>query len=128
MKTIPFLLLAAGLGLAQHDALPKFEDYPEPERFTGKPAAPVFKTRGQRSYRTKIREGAAAGPNFAGHFMIAVWGCGTSCISGAIVDAKTGEIHDLPFSVVSFGSQLKFADGESSWSEKFEPLLFKPTS
>jgi len=36
------------------------------------------------------------GMNFAGHYNIARWGCGTSCISGAITDLKTGNVYDLP--------------------------------
>ncbi|MFN2566712.1 MAG: hypothetical protein ABR499_17080 [Gemmatimonadaceae bacterium] len=45
-----------------------------------------------RMYRTKLREGAAAGPNFAGHYTIVLWGCGTSCQIVAVVDARTGRL------------------------------------
>jgi hypothetical protein len=39
-----------------------------------------------------IREGAADGPNFAGHYTVAAWGCGTSCTDFAIIDAKSGRV------------------------------------
>jgi hypothetical protein len=36
------------------------------------------------------------GTNFGGHFNLARWGCGTSCINGAITDLKTGLVYDIP--------------------------------
>ncbi|MDQ3951321.1 MAG: hypothetical protein M3282_13390 [Gemmatimonadota bacterium] len=45
-----------------------------------------------RMYRTKLREGAAAGPNFAGHYTVVLWGCGTGCQVVAVVDARTGRL------------------------------------
>src|SRR5919199_362191 len=45
-----------------------------------------------RMFRTKLREGAAAGPTFAGHYTIVLWGCGTGCQIVAVVDARTGRL------------------------------------
>lgn len=42
-------------------------------------------------------EGAKSGVNFAGHYHIVTFGCGTSCQTGYIIDEKTGEIYDLGF-------------------------------
>jgi hypothetical protein len=36
------------------------------------------------------------GVNFAGHYNLATWGCGTSCQNGAITDLKTGKVYDIP--------------------------------
>jgi hypothetical protein len=83
--------------------LPRFEDYPVTETFKGPPAPPKLLRPGDRLFRTKIREGAAKGPNFAGHFSIADWGCGSGCISMAIVDAKDGKIYDAPFTALAWG-------------------------
>jgi hypothetical protein len=41
-------------------------------------------------FRTRIRKGAAEGPNFAGHYTVMTWGCGTECQMHTILDAKTG--------------------------------------
>ena len=38
------------------------------------------------------------GPNFAGHYFAIRWGCGSQCVSMAIVDAKTGMVYDPPLS------------------------------
>jgi len=45
-----------------------------------------------RTYRTVLKEGAAKGPNFAGHYTVVVWGCGSSCVTFAIVDSLTGRV------------------------------------
>ena len=94
--------------------LASFDKYPAAEKFTGKPATPAITTRFQRLYRTMIREAAAKGPNFAGHFTIAQWGCGAGCVSIAIVDEKTGHVRDGPFRALA----LKATDSP-------EPLEFQ---
>lgn len=49
-----------------------------------------------RLYRTRIREGAAQGPNFAGHYTIIPIGCGAATVCVAIVDATTGHVYFPP--------------------------------
>ena len=44
-------------------------------------------------FRTVIRNGASQGPNFAGHYTLVMWGCGSSCRQFAIVDALTGTVY-----------------------------------
>lgn len=43
-------------------------------------------------FQTTIAEQTAEGPNFAGHYTVATWGCGTECQGFAIVDSITGDI------------------------------------
>jgi hypothetical protein len=45
-------------------------------------------------FRTRLREGARKGPNFAGAFTVVVWGCGSSCQIVAVVDAMTGALSE----------------------------------
>jgi hypothetical protein len=45
-----------------------------------------------RTFRTRLSEAIRGGVNFAGHYVVAGWGCGTGCISGAIIDARTGNV------------------------------------
>lgn len=45
-----------------------------------------------RTYRTLLRRELSQGPNFAGHYRIAVWGCGSSCAMFALLDAETGRV------------------------------------
>jgi hypothetical protein len=77
----------------QKTALPGFADYPSTEVFTGR-AAPVLldSARYGRTYRTRLRDGARKGPNFAGAFTVVVWGCGSSCQVGVVINANTGAL------------------------------------
>lgn len=75
---------------------PQFGDYAVREIFRGRPARVRLDSRRARNYRTVLREGAQAGPNFAGHYTLVQWGCGTGCAQVAIVDAKTGRVYFPP--------------------------------
>lgn len=52
-----------------------------------------------RLYRTRIREAVAKGVGFAGHYEVAIWGCGAACLSFAIVDAVTGKVYFFPATI-----------------------------
>lgn len=76
------------------DNPPKFEMYRSGAKYSGRLAAPDVKShRRSRQFRSMIRRGAESGPNFAGHYTIVSWGCGSGCISYAIVDARTGKVY-----------------------------------
>jgi hypothetical protein len=82
-----------GLRALFDPSLPKFADYPAGEIFRGKPAAPSFASDPDAwSFRTRLREGAAKGPNFAGHYTIVSWTNGTDCQTTVIVDARNGAV------------------------------------
>jgi hypothetical protein len=88
--------------------IPQFDDYRVTEIFRGAPARPVLATSEQRRYRTRITAGVSEsfkpGPNFAGHYVVIQWGCGSQCVMMAIVDTKTGAVYDPPLS--GTGSEL----------------------
>lgn len=79
--------------------IPKYRDYPVDNAYIGSHAEVVLSTDKDRAYRTRLREASKSKINFAGEFIFATWGCGTSCATGAIVSAKTGAVFHLPFSV-----------------------------
>lgn len=61
------------------------------------PHAPVtLRTKTAYAYRTRLREGAQGPINFAGRYKVVTWGCGTSCTTGAIIDAISGDVAFLP--------------------------------
>jgi hypothetical protein len=62
--------------------------------YAGKLAAPDFKTNSAALlFRTQIKSQCKTdGINFAGHFTIAHWGCGSNCEDIAIIDRINGEI------------------------------------
>jgi hypothetical protein len=111
--------LAAESAAQKPAAGPRFESFPA-RVYRGR-VAPVNlrSSKGARTFRTRLREGAREGVNFAGHFSLVGWGCGTGCMSAAVIDAKTGAVH-FPKELYAFGVWLFSEDGEA--------LTFKPDS
>jgi hypothetical protein len=74
--------------------VPLFTSYKVPQTFKGKPAPVNLRSHPKaRVFRTALREAARKGPNFAGHYTVVEWGCGTECQAFAIVDANNGRVH-----------------------------------
>ena len=100
--------------------VPRFNDYPVSERFNGR-TAPLVLTRAAGEFRTRLREAAREKPNFAGHFIVTTWGCGTECVQGAIIDARTGRVFMLPFSLCCWSPG-------TGVDENFKPVEFRLNS
>ncbi len=88
--TLICALMASGWAQTR---FPSFEEYRVKEVFNGTPAPPQLVHPIDRLFRTRIRQSAAKGPNFAGSYTIAEWGCGSGCISAAVVDARDGTVY-----------------------------------
>ncbi|MBE7211395.1 MAG: hypothetical protein INR65_10295 [Gluconacetobacter diazotrophicus] len=72
---------------------PRFEDYPARRETVFPPAVPILSSRDGRMFRTAIQADASRGPNFAGHWTVAEWGCGAGCRDAALVDARSGAVR-----------------------------------
>jgi hypothetical protein len=82
------------IALARLPTTARFQDFPAAGDFRGRPAAVDFTgNAAAREYRTAIRAGAVNGPNFAGHYTIVGWGCGSACQGWAMVDAASGKVY-----------------------------------
>lgn len=69
-----------------------FEDY-KVEVYKGELAAPDFSTDPDaKRFITRITNECKNGINFAGHYTLVIWGCGSPCQNGVVVDRKTGAI------------------------------------
>jgi hypothetical protein len=107
---------------------PKYETFPTQTVSNLKPAKVNLKSHPRASrYRTRIREGAAKGPNFAGHFTIIGWGCGTSCVQWAITDAQTGSVYFPPDEIASI-STVHVITAEDESEPHFYGLRFRKDS
>jgi hypothetical protein len=96
---------------------PRFSDYPA-RPYPGPNAVPdVLGDPRSRMYRTQLRGWAREKPNFAGHYILATWGCGTGCAQIAVIDALTGRVFHpsgaRTNSVANVHDEL-FVDGDSS--------------
>ncbi len=115
-----FVLLFTSAALTQDGAVPRFEDYPAPV-YKGRVAPPnLSRSKEARVFRTRLREEAKQGVNFAGHYTVAEWGCGAGCLEVAIIDAKTGAVF-FPKELNGFGVWF--------WGDKdYDAVQFKPNS
>ena len=75
---------------------PQFEDYPALEAFRGQPAPVDLSSHpNARFFRTRLREGAKRGVNFAGNYALVRWGCGNECQQALVIDLRTGIVYGL---------------------------------
>ncbi|MDP4197158.1 MAG: hypothetical protein Q8940_19070, partial [Bacteroidota bacterium] len=113
------ILFMSTMLIAQtNTSLPKFEDYHIKNIYSGKTHTVAFHNNPQaRMFRTVLRNGAIKGANFAGHYTVVIWGCGTSCQSFAIIDQIDGKVYFAKeLSLVSYADYL-----EDDYGLKFRP-------
>ncbi len=78
----------------RYQPLAPFEDYLV-DVYQGVLKEPNFETNPKyKRFITRIINECKEGINFAGHYTMVTWGCGSPCQRGAIVDRKTGKIYD----------------------------------
>jgi hypothetical protein len=121
----PPSLAPQGAHAAKRGPLPEFTRYPVTSLFHGAPAEPVLNTSFARRFRTRIRTAAKKGPNFAGNYTVASWGCGITCLAMVVVDERTGAIYSGPFRMLDYDGALRYPDG-SSWPDgTLDPLSYR---
>lgn len=78
---------------------------------SGKPADVDFDTNPDaKLFRSTIASQVAEGANFAGHYAVATWGCGTECQGYAITDVLTGKIIEyVPHHAFQASEGLSFS-------------------
>jgi hypothetical protein len=107
------ILLATAACAQLSPPILRFEDFAVHEIFSGPVAALSLTTPEERRYRTVIERGVmrgwgvpdgitgkergTPGPNFAVHYAIVTWGCGSPCLMMAVADLKTGHVFPPPF-------------------------------
>jgi len=79
---------------------PRFVDYPVKEVYRGRVAPVILDSKRARMFRTRLKEDSRAGTNFAGHYTVVFWGCGTGCAQMAVVDARTGRVYWPPLDYI----------------------------
>jgi hypothetical protein len=73
-----------------------------------------------KTYRTMLRLYVKDGVNFAGHYIIGTWGCGSNCLTIAIIDGKTGNVF-FPSEFFNFGQGFEFKEGNEESTLQFKP-------
>ena len=97
------LVLATALpALAQGKSrVPRFADYPVKEIYKGPRAEPKFPAGMDEEERLRFDDAHSADDpvDAAGHYVSVVWSCGAACVSSGFVDARTGAVILLPWTV-----------------------------
>jgi hypothetical protein len=87
------VLMAFATSVAVSAQRPSFGRYPAAVEKARARAIDFKFSPDARLFKTRLSTALKGGINFAGHFVVAGWGCGTGCISGAIIDARNGRVH-----------------------------------
>ena len=110
MNPILIAILGAALRTIGASAPPAFGEYPATEPLHGPMVMPHIVDAEERRFRTELRravtkgydvvdgstEHERRGPNFAGHYLLVQWGCGSNCMQAALIDANSGHVLRLP--------------------------------
>ena len=91
---------------ARAHGAPGFQEFAVADTDTGQPAPLRLDSHDARLYRTVLRRGAAAGPNFAGHLTVVLWTHGTF-VNVAVIDARTGHVYPIQFSEYPVGPMFR---------------------
>lgn len=124
-RSLTLLALVLGLGVpafAQGKRVPDFNQYRVTVERAAAKSIDFRHSPDARSFRTRLTSALRRGVNFAGRYILTGWGCGTGCISGAIIDARTGRVY-FPRALGGMGSGTT-DDGE--YTE--EPLRYRKNS
>ncbi|QGM46099.1 hypothetical protein [Methylocystis heyeri] len=111
--TLSLLTLSAGQTLAIEYP---FDLYRVSGIYSGKVHYPDFAGRERKfaMFRTRIRQAAQQGINFAGHYAIVQFGCGTMCSAVYMTDIANGRVYTFPLGGEETGRlELKFASMSS---------------
>ena len=123
---VKFVLLTAlflafsSIGFAQ-SSTPTFTQYAAKVEKIKNVKVNLKSHKNAKSYRTNLRNAAKEGVNFAGHYILTTWGCGTNCSQSAIIDARNGKVF--------FPTQLEGAGfGFCDLPDDTEPIVYKANS
>jgi hypothetical protein len=95
---------------------PQFKNFPANPQ--SGPDVPIKWTKSAHVFRARIARAARKPANFAGHYVLTYWGCGSSCVTGVVIDKLTGQIISLPFTICCATPK----------STSFKPIEFRLTS
>jgi len=125
MKRVVLLAFALGplaaVSFGQRARSLEFKGYPATVERTAAKAIDFKASPGASTFRTRLRDALEEGVNFAGHFILTGWGCGTGCTNGAVIDARNGRVY-FPDELAGVGGYDE-PDGKTFTFQKNSRLL-----
>lgn len=101
-----------------------FDKYPA-KVYTGKKAP--LKLGDWTMFKTRLKWAHQDGEiGFAGNYIVTTWGCGAGCLSGAMIDKRSGKVYGLPIgenTPYDFGCSYEFTNPLEN-----ERIVFFPNS
>ena len=98
MRSFPLLLLVAWPTVACSSRLASYSDFPA-ALYKGRITPVRIVSHDDHEFRTMLRDASGQAPNFAGHYVLTSWGCGSPCIQTVAIDVRTGRTSWLPFTL-----------------------------
>ena len=122
VRTLAFACLlvvshaASAAELAVPKPLPKFADYPA-EVFRGRIAKPILDSEWLQDRPELIEVAMMKKVMVAGHYVLAITTCGSSCQQPLLIDAKSGKVLSVPS-----------VSGWRKYGDDFKPVLTRANS
>ena len=120
LPAVLLLLAFSSIGFAQ-SATPTFTRYAAKVQRVRNVRVNLKSHKDANMFRTNLRNAAKGGVNFAGHYILTTWGCGTNCSQSAIIDARNGQVF---FPEQLAGSGFGFCE----FPDETEPIVYKANS
>ena len=114
LLTVTLLLTVALERTASAEQPPQWRDYPVDGNHTQRNAPVQLQTELEKAYRTRLSEASRQKANYAGHYVLTTWGCGTECSVGAAIDVTTGKVVWFPATICC----------ARNTDANFEPVIF----
>ena len=99
LTVVMFVLTVISIVRAMADAPPKFSQYAVSEAYRGKVAQPKINGRKDPGLQRAYREAEKTKVNAAGRYVLLKEFCGSACVLGHLLDARTGKIIRMPFTI-----------------------------
>jgi hypothetical protein len=130
LVTCTFVFASAALGQVK----PTFSQYAVKVENLRSASVNLKSHRDAERFRTNLRNAARGRVNFAGHYILTEWGCGTNCSQTAIIDARNGTVYfpdELAGAVNGFCELPKNAEPKDipkQGDTQLAPTFFKANS
>lgn len=122
MQKLALLLFAFLLPAVALDAqVPRFSQFSATVERTRAKKVDFRGSPGASTFRTRLNQAFREGTDFAGHYKVAGWGCGTGCISGAVIDTRNGRVY---FPIELYALSVGWFSGEY----ESRPLKYRSNS
>lgn len=132
---VPVAQASSGDGVVEEClSTPDFDDYKTSDTFDGVARVDFSTNEDATRYRTAIAKDMAAGVNYAGRYVVSIWGCGNGCQGSAVVNGDTGKILSYGVTAPSYAferqSKLLYVEGSGYFlidNDELRPLCREST-